>query len=322
MNPVLTTQFRSHSKNLNPIYYASYIHLPHLSLAGTMWIQSSIKHILTQFDSLISALSSIHAQGIYALASNYGSLLARMLFQPIEEASRNLFAKLLAPSPSLSPSEGQTNILAARTILHQILRFYALLSILIVSLGPPFAPLALRLVAGQRWSDSGAAEALGSYCYLLPLLATNGVTEAFIQAVATPPQLHKQSAWMVSFTVGFAGAGYVFLKILGWGAEGLVAANAVSMVLRIVWSLGFIGSWFGGRGVGGGWDEVIPNGVTVAAAVAAGAVGRAMVGTEGEKALLRRLAEAGGVSGAVVVVVVVSERKFFLDVWKTIQSGR
>ena len=36
----------------------------------------------------------------FALASNYGGLLARLIFQPVEESSRNTFGRLLASSTS------------------------------------------------------------------------------------------------------------------------------------------------------------------------------------------------------------------------------
>lgn len=72
-----------------------------------MTIQSSIKYVLTQGDSLlIATLASLQDQGAYALSSNYGGLIARMLFQPIEEASRNLFAKLCA-SPADDPASSE-----------------------------------------------------------------------------------------------------------------------------------------------------------------------------------------------------------------------
>jgi len=82
---------------------------PLLKLASTLYGQSLFKQLLTSGDSyLIAALTTLSSQGAYALASNYGSLFARILFQPIEESSRSLFARLLLPSPS-SPSSPSTS---------------------------------------------------------------------------------------------------------------------------------------------------------------------------------------------------------------------
>ena len=68
----------------NPTIW-NYFSAPLLRLTASLSLQSSLKYILTQGDSLlITSLASLADQGAYALASNYGGLIARMLFQPIE----------------------------------------------------------------------------------------------------------------------------------------------------------------------------------------------------------------------------------------------
>lgn len=51
------------------------------------------------------------------------------------------------------------------------------------------------------------------------------------------------------FFVGFAGGAWVFVRILGWGAEGVVWANVLHMVLRVGFNLVYVRAWFGVRGV-------------------------------------------------------------------------
>jgi oligosaccharide translocation protein RFT1 len=189
---------------------------------------------------LISYLASLQAQGIYALASNYGGLVARMVLQPIEESSRNYFGKLLS---SINGNPSDTAVKSASKDLHNLFRVYVLLSICVVSLGPKIAPLLLDLVAGSRWASSGAGDVLAKYCYYIPLLAVNGVAEAFVSSVATESELNRQSAWMFVFSLGFAVSGYIFLRVLDLGAEGLVWANAINMAFRIVWSFNFIDNY-------------------------------------------------------------------------------
>ncbi|KAJ2984746.1 hypothetical protein NUW54_g10397 [Trametes sanguinea] len=59
------------------------------SLTIAMTGQSLIKHFLTEGDKfLVSRLSPLADQGGYAVAANYGSLIARIVFQPIEETAR------------------------------------------------------------------------------------------------------------------------------------------------------------------------------------------------------------------------------------------
>jgi oligosaccharide translocation protein RFT1 len=213
-------------------------------LSLTLWIQDSFKYILTQGDSiLISTLTSLSDQGSYALASNYGGLIARMLFQPIEESSRNLIASLCSPDQETgSPTEkglGET-----KKLLTTVLRFYNLLSLIAVSIGPSLAPLLLRLVAGARWADTQAPSVLAVYCYYIPFLAINGLTEAFVAAVASSKALGSQSVSMAVFFAAFAGSAWVFLRYLGMGAQGVVWANCVNLGLRILFNIRFIKGYY------------------------------------------------------------------------------
>lgn len=208
-------------------------------------LQSGLKYFLTQGDSLlITTFASLTDQGAYALASNYGGLIARMLFQPIEESSRNLFARLCATS-SKSSQPDQANVRQAKKVLTDILKLYNIIGLIACGIGPTVAPLLLRIVAGVRWADTEAGEVLATYCYYIPLLALNGVTEGFVAAVATNEELYVQSIYMGGFFAGFAGSTFVFMSVLKMGAEGLVWANCVNMALRIVWNISFIKGFFG-----------------------------------------------------------------------------
>ncbi|RVD82489.1 uncharacterized protein DFL_006915 [Arthrobotrys flagrans] len=322
--------------------HAYYLRSPTISVARTMWLQSVVKHLLTQGDSiLVTRLATTYEQGIYALAANYGSLIARLLFRPIEETSRNLLSKLLNTDGTDGSSSGDKgkdkkekqgdggtkpltpeSITEALTILHLILRFYTILSTLIATLGPTLAPLALRKVAGARWADSPAAVTLSNYCYYIPLLAVNGITEAFVQSVATTQDLKRQSMWMLCFSGVFGAASWGFVKYLGLGADGLVWANCVNMGMRILWSVGFIRRYFervgdGKRGVEVG--RIVPGGLLVTVAVGVGAVARRVVG---EKGVLMDYAKGAGLAGVVGVVCLYSERYFFLECYRLFRRAR
>lgn len=216
--------------------------------------------MLTEGDKyLISALATLKDTGMYALSANYGGLIARMLFRPIEDSSRNLFANLCSDAGEVRQVSGVTkkteskqntaNVQQAATVLQDLLRMYGLVSLVAFAIGPSAAPLLLRLVAGARWSDTGAGDVLGTYCYYIPLLAVNGVSEAFVSATASTSELRKQSIWMGGFSVAFAASAYLFLSVLQMGAKGLVLANCVNMVSRIIFNLNFVKSYFAARNV-------------------------------------------------------------------------
>lgn len=251
-------------------YYASYFNVPLSNLAASLFAQGILKHLLTQGDTiLISLLASLPAQGVYALASNYGGLMARMLFQPIEESSRNYFGKLLS---SIDGKPEKASVKKASEDLARLLRVYALIGICAVTVGPSVAPLLLQLVVGSRWSSTGAGEVLGKYCYYIPLLAFNGVLESFVSVSASQSELNRQSAWMLAFSAGFASMAYLFLGVLNLGAEGLVFANMGNMELRIVWCCSFIKRYMQKHGGELSLGEIMPSAGTMSAAVGTVAV--------------------------------------------------
>ncbi|KAM0333967.1 hypothetical protein ACHAQA_000985 [Verticillium albo-atrum] len=241
-----------------PDYLWSCFYRPTISLASSMMAQSLVKHVLTQGDTfLVSILSTPQAQGVYALANNYGGLLARLVFQPVEESSRSYFSRLLAPPAAKDAAN------TAAQHLRTLLRLCVLLGALIIAIGPAAAPPLLALVAGPRWARDGAGDALATYCYYIPLLALNGVAEAFVASVATEAQVHRQSAWMGAFSLAFAAAGFLFLRVLGLGAQGLVYANAINMACRIVWSLAFVRRYFRDKDVPFSVSDLQPTNLSV-----------------------------------------------------------
>lgn len=213
-----------------------------VSLSANVFLQSAVKYLLTQGDSMIlAAMSTLEDQGIYSLASNYGGLVARIIFQPIEESSRTLFSSLLSPGEGIAPDPGSINI--AKTHMIDILRAYGFLSIIIFPLAPSLVPQILHLLGGHRWDSTEVDQLLTMYCYYIPFLGFNGITEAFVSSAASPSELRKQTGWMGTFSASFVLAAYAFLKIGNMGAQGLVWANIVNMVVRTTWSYLFINSY-------------------------------------------------------------------------------
>lgn len=255
----------------------SLFHRPTVTLAASMMAQSLVKHLLTQGDTfLVSLLSAPHVQGVYALANNYGGLIARLLLQPVEESSRSYFSRLLSavpPDPAVRRREDGVapspapEVREARQSLSTLLRLYVVLSAVIASVGPYAAPSLLAIVAGRRWTGVGAGQVLAAYCLYIPFLAFNGLTESFVASVASKRQVHRQSVWMAAFSVAFAASALLFMRVLPLGAQGLVLANSVNMLCRIVWSLVFIKAYFARHGSTFAIGELIPT-ATVATSLA------------------------------------------------------
>ncbi|KAI8612651.1 Rft protein-domain-containing protein [Chytriomyces sp. MP71] len=208
------------------------------SLAWTFAKQGFFKYVLTEGDKILSvALITEEIQGDYSLVEKYGSIIARLLFQPIEEMSRVYFSKLLPTTIPPTPATRQAKR-TALTVLTLLLRLYTLLSLTFLAFGPNYAALLIDLLASRTFSSGSAPSVLAVYCLYVPLLAANGVTEAFLQSVAPQEVLLRQSAWMGGCWVAFFVCGWVTIRGLEWGGVGIVVANCVNMGLRIwfAWS--------------------------------------------------------------------------------------
>jgi len=314
----------------NPNLYLSRFSKCLVNLAGNLYSQSILKQLLTNGDSyLITLFTPLSAQGAYALAANYGGLIARILFQPIEESSRSFFARLLniqAPPPNKGPPSPKPQnstpnpTTQATTFLTTLLHFYLLLSTLILSLAPTLAPVALRTIAGPRWSHTEAPSVLAAYCYYIPLLALNGILEAFVSATATTAQLRTQSAWWFACSAAFVGSGCLVLRVCGWGAKGLVAANCMGMAARIWWSWGFVQAYLGERGEQLKVQNLRPGTATLVGGAVSWAVLRQIEG--GFDGGFMDLVKWAGVAVPYGLIVLFEEQAFLRQCYRSFRPGK
>ncbi|KAJ4349042.1 Oligosaccharide translocation protein rft1 [Ascochyta clinopodiicola] len=331
-------QFALLPKQLSPTEDTSiafkYFSTPLLRLTASLTLQSALKYILTQGDSLlITTYTSLADQGSYALASNYGGLIARMLFQPIEESSRNMFAKLCASEPAPTTKdqnvgrqsqERKQNISQASKVLTIILRLYTIISLFAITLGPTLAPLLLSVVAGRNWSATTASKVLATYCYYIPFLAINGVTEGFVAAVATNKELYAQSISMGFFFAAFAGSAWFFIGHLELGGSGVVLANTVNMALRILWNTWFIRRFFGQRKISFRLSDTLPSITSLAPAVVIPTLMQMRPGVQylARFGVFGELVSMGAVAGLYAVHVLFFERQFLLECYRMLRPAR
>ncbi|KAI0373126.1 Rft-1-domain-containing protein [Pilatotrama ljubarskyi] len=300
-----------------------------LSIAMTG--QSVIKHFLTEGDKfLVSRLSPLADQGGYAVAANYGSLIARIVFQPIEETARVFFSKTLSvPSPGTDSkrsddADADTNTTAQRkealhtasTLLVTLLLAFTHLLLLAVTLGPPYLPLATALALPRRYLSTSAPSILHVYVYYIPMMAFNGVLEAFFASAASPADLAAQSRWMLVFSAAFVAAAVGLARGLGMGDAGLVWANVANLALRAGYAWAFVKRFFRERGAGEEvrWRRAVPPLPVLTAFAAAGAVVRGSARKYGDVPLTLAVQKGHLANGLVcllacLLVCAISERK-------------
>ncbi|KAJ7771594.1 Rft protein-domain-containing protein [Mycena metata] len=207
-------------------------------LSLTMTGQSVIKHFLTEGDKLVLAsFSPLRDQGGYAIAVNYGSLVARIIFQPIEETSRISFSRMLAP-----PVHKEALQTASQALI-TLLSIQISLSLILLVFGTAYLPIVLPVLLPRQYLFTSAPHVLSAWVWYIPVLALNGGLEAFISSVSTPRDLNRQSWWMAGFSVIYIGAA---VQLYGWhfGDSSLVYANIINLSARIVYAVFFVSAFF------------------------------------------------------------------------------
>lgn len=173
-----------------------------------------------------------------------GSLIARILFQPLEEMGRTFFSKLLLSGDS--DDEKKKNEKTAANVLLLLIRFHILLGLVFICFATNYTSTLIDLLLGRLWStgEEKVPSVLAMYCVYVPFMGVNGITESFVQAVATKQDLSRLSYFMVLFSICFMTAGVVFMHYLHLGAIGLILANMVNLGIRICYSWYFITQYF------------------------------------------------------------------------------
>ena len=75
-------------------------------------------------------------------------------------------------------------------------------------------------------------------------MALNGILESFVYAVATAKQLNKLNYILGCITIIYLGISYILINNIEKKAIGVIIANQLNMILRILYCLYFIKNYF------------------------------------------------------------------------------
>lgn len=223
---------------------SSSFHRPTAYMIVVFTLQGIFKHFLTEGDRIIlTLLSGSYDQGVYAMASAYGSIAARILLQPLEENGRLLWSRLADNQP-----QRQTNTKTALEESYTVLvKLTLYIGLVFACLAPNYTSVLLKIMAGRTWgSNLEATEVLSAFCIYTAFMAVNGTTEAFVYAISNSAQdMGKLSAAHTFVGVVFAVvASFLVTRI---GTTGLVLANCLGMFIRTGFSVYFAGQYFAER---------------------------------------------------------------------------
>lgn len=215
----------------------SYLNSDTKALASSFWVQNFFKYFFSEGAKLlITVLLPVTDQGLYAILENYGSIIAWLVFFPIEETVISVFSKLL--------SKKSSGLAHCTVIFASLLRLYIYISLFIITFIPVLDTRTLQLFVSSKWLSPETYLPFAAYTVYIPFSAINGALEAFIQSVATPNQIRRQSSTSFIFPVCFAITAYLLTNSCDLGVTGLICAKFIDLCQRIVWCSLWITSYY------------------------------------------------------------------------------
>uniref|UniRef100_A0A7S3VGS5 Protein RFT1 homolog n=1 Tax=Chaetoceros debilis TaxID=122233 RepID=A0A7S3VGS5_9STRA len=218
-----------------------------LRLSVFFAMQSIFKHALTEGDRIVlSALLGTYDSGVYAMASSYGGIASRLIFQPLEENGRLLFSNFHGSIVEARQSRKHADV---KHIVQQLESVYCVLvklvfylGLILAVFGSNYSATLLQILAGDRWgSNAEAIHTLSAFCAYMFTMALNGMTEAFVYGVTDSGRevAHLSIAHSVIGVVFYVSAPILILRNgqgIG-GTVGLIMANGICMIIRVLYSL-------------------------------------------------------------------------------------
>nr|CCA19263.1 conserved hypothetical protein [Albugo laibachii Nc14] len=202
-------------------------------------VQSATKYLLTEGDKwILSCFATFEMMGIYGIVSNWGSLVPRLMFLPLEEAIRAIISKSI-----IGHVASKNNRRIPRDTLKvfwNLMRFMNIIGLLFACFGFPYTKTLLLLLLGSDKAQDNISNVLSVYCIYIWVLGVNGISEAFVHSIAVPNEFMAFNRSMVAFFVLYAIVAYILMSHFHLGSIGLILANCVNMVCRIAYCFSFI----------------------------------------------------------------------------------
>ncbi|CAF3356210.1 unnamed protein product [Rotaria sp. Silwood2] len=194
-------------------------------------------------------------QAIFDIINNLGSLLPRLIFSTLEESAYVYFQQTLSRTKDehiqddqwqeeqLSSPSGQKTIkFNALTFYNYLLRFVTIISLLVITFGIPYSSTLLYIYGGSNLIEDSGPTLLRLYCIYILFLAINGITEAFSQATMSIKQLKNYKNTISIFALIYFGIFYILINKIG--IYGIIIANCLNMLLRIITNIYYVNQYF------------------------------------------------------------------------------
>ncbi len=198
----------------------------------SIFLQQIAKYFLTEGDKiLVNFLLPVHIQGYYSIITDYGSLLARLLFMPIEEAVR-ISMTATFESHEISAAKRKE---ALNNTISAIFKLYTYTLTLLILFAPSSTSYIVKILFKRFNSDATLIWCFKLYWYYTPFLAVNGIAEALFNSVFHDSKdADTYSKVMIFNSLFFFINTYIFVHTFELGLSGLIYSNMVNMLMRIL----------------------------------------------------------------------------------------
>jgi oligosaccharide translocation protein RFT1 len=219
------------------------------TLAAAMVGTIGLKHFSTESDKIVLSVYMSHDnQGVYNVASNYCSLIARLVFFPIEEACRLTFPRMISETrqlctvnkvnTSIELVEIESKLQHMFEILTSLMQFIFLFSVIFPIFGPFYATIFVKIFLGSNWFSKEIVNIISCFCIYILIMGLNGVAEAFVQSVIEKKHMYIVTLSMIASSFTFAISVAVMVKL--FGTCGIVLSLTISMFVRLMFNLSYI----------------------------------------------------------------------------------
>ena len=219
------------------------------SFAMQATASSLLKHVLTEADKItLSITRSNEQQGVFAVANNYASLIARLAFAPLEETARVAFSKYAQELLSKNIERHEQSLEELTIFLTRLLQTVVAFGTVLVVFGPHYIRLAVGIFLAPQWRREETVQTLIAFCVYIFMLGLNGVSEAFLYSLL-------EGFSSINYTLGASTLVYIGANVLlltyapTMGTAGIVISGTIAYLTRVTANFYNIRIFFVANGV-------------------------------------------------------------------------
>jgi oligosaccharide translocation protein RFT1 len=277
-------------------------------------LQSLGKFVTAEGEAMILfALGTPAQQGVFQFVANLGSIVARVFFLSIERTAYIMFTGASRSNSNRAKADEDR-----RVVWNVLMRVSITIALLYLTTCPPFIKDLVLIVYGPKWADTDAPLLLSVYGFYLLLLAVNGMTEAYRDAVVPYDRLRQQSWFTIGFMLAYFGVG--ILAVSRFGAFGLILASCANTGARWLFCMWYFRSWLPSI------RPAIPGGSTWGVCLVASALGFFSRPWVMEVAPLGRfshlLISGGGIGAALLIWLATAQLSELRGAWRMMKSKK